>query len=82
MRDGLQQAGVGKPAPLVTTYLAAVYVLMHEGHTTYYPDDLNRAKAYVYNAARDGRLTRHGGQGWGEARWSLVELDAILKQTP
>lgn len=53
---------------------------MHEGHTTYYPDDLTRAKTKIYNMARDGRLTRHGGSDWGSARWDLVELDKVLKQ--
>lgn len=72
---------MGEPAPrLLTTYLAAVYVLMYEGRRTYYPDELTRAKTKIYNLARDGRLTRHGGSGHGEARWSVVELDKILRE--
>lgn len=74
---------MGKPARgLLTTYLAAVYVLMHQGHRTYYPDDLTRAKNKIYNLARDGRLTRHGGSGHGEARWDVRELDKILRECP
>jgi hypothetical protein len=68
-----------KSPRLLTTYLAAVYVLMFEGHTTYFPDDLTRAKARVYNLARDGKITRHGGSDWGSARWDVQELDSALR---
>lgn len=82
MRHGLWEARLGKPARgLLTTYLAAVYVLMHEGHRTYYPDDLTRAKTKIYNMARDGKLTRHGGSGHGEARWDVRELDKALRES-
>ena len=73
---------MGKPARgLLTTYLAAVYVLMHEGHRTYVPDDLTRAKTKIYNMARDGKLTRHGGSGHGQARWDVVQLDRALRES-
>ena len=68
-----------KSPRLLTTYLAAVYVLMFEGHTTYYPDDLTRAKTKIYNMARDGKITRHGASDWGSARWDVRELDSALR---
>lgn len=71
-----------KSPRLLTTYLAAVYVLMHEGHKTYYPDDLSRAKSKIYNMARDGKITRHGGADWGSARWDVRELDRVLRDAP
>jgi hypothetical protein len=72
---------VGKPARgILTTYLAAVYVLMHEGKITYVPDDLSRAKTKIYNMARDGKITNVGGSGHGEARWDVRDLDKALRE--
>lgn len=72
---------MGEPAPrLLTTYLAAVYVLMFNGRRTYYPDELARAKTKIYNLARDGKIKNLGGSGHGEARWSVVDLDKALRE--
>lgn len=76
-----------KPDPvLIDTQLAALYVLMHlkpkERVQLFRAEEIRRAKNRVYNMARDGKLTRHGGEGWGEAKWDLGELDKALRQTP
>lgn len=71
-----------KPSILVSTELAALYLLMqrspNEHIQLFRQAEIQRAKNTIYNMARDGELTRHGGSGWGEARWDLPELHRAL----
>jgi len=53
---------------LVDTEVAAFYV----GRTAF----------VIYRWAREGRLTRHGGQGKGQARWDLWELTDLMTMRP
>lgn len=69
---------------LVTTELAALYLMVmskpKEPIQAYTESDIERAKRRIYNMARSGQLTRHGGTERGQARWSLTELHALLQQ--
>ncbi|KPI09916.1 hypothetical protein OV450_3407 [Actinobacteria bacterium OV450] len=66
---------------LVTTDLAAIYILRIQKpneHQLFREDDLQRAKYRIYNAARDGKIKRHGGRTKGLALWDLVELHRVF----
>lgn len=70
--------------PLVTTDLAATYIIMisaGERVVLMRENDIKAAKRRVWNAARDGKLTRYGGTGKGEARWCLKEVHTMFAPT-
>lgn len=41
-----------------------------------------RPAAMLYRWASEGRITRHGGRGQGQARWSLTELPQAMPGQP
>lgn len=68
---------------LVDTQLAALYLLMaakpNEKVQSFNESEIRRAKTRIYNAARDGKITRHGGKDWGSAQWDLAEVHSLLQ---
>lgn len=71
------------PKRLVTTRIAALYLLVmerpQERVQAYREADVRRSAVRVYNAARDGKITRYGDDSWGGARWCLAEVHSLLQ---
>ncbi len=88
MRDGVRKDAMAESGErkLVTTRIAALYLLFIE-HPNDRPalfrdDDIKRATTRIYNAARDGKITRYGTDTWGGARWALPEVHCLLRIPP
>ncbi|MFE6846552.1 hypothetical protein [Streptomyces sp. NPDC057686] len=77
---------MGRPRlKLVETELAAIYILRIQkpGVLQLFREaDIARAKRAIYNAARDGKIKRHGGSTKGQALWNLVELHKVFTPDP
>ncbi|WP_435196350.1 hypothetical protein [Streptomyces sioyaensis] len=71
---------------LVGTELAALYALMladpENKIQLFRESEVDNMRRRIYNAARDHKLTRHGGSGRGEARWDLNEIHATFAKPP
>lgn len=67
---------------LADTDTAALYLLMRERPEepiqAFTQAELYRARRKLYRLAAAGRLTNHGGETRGSARWDLVELHSVL----
>lgn len=68
-------------ATLVSTEVAALYWLMlqrpKERIQSFNEDQIIKARRKIYNLARDGQLTKHGGEERGQALWSLSEVHRV-----
>jgi hypothetical protein len=70
---------------IVNTNIAALYILLMEAGESpclVTADQVRRASTRIYNAARDGKLTRHGDESWGGARWDLAEVHSLVRVPP